>query len=73
MSVQEVGGAHPALEGPKRAFDGLPSQAHGLGQAIEPILHPVEHILILPALDAPQLGRRAPNLRGQLKQALRWR
>src|SRR2546430_875377 len=35
------------------------SIAHGVGHPVEPILHPVEHILILPALDAPQLGRRA--------------
>ena len=56
---QEVGGAHPSFEGPKRVFDGLSSHAHGLGHSVEPILHPVEHVLILPALDAPQLGRRA--------------
>src|ERR1700716_2644428 len=58
---QEVGGAHPGLEGPERVFDGLASHTHGVGHAIEPILHPVEHVLILPALDAPQLGRRAPG------------
>jgi hypothetical protein len=29
--------------------------------AVEPILHPVEHDLILPALDDPPLGRRAPG------------
>ena len=49
-----------ALKGPKRVFDGLSSHARGLGHAVEPILHPVEHVLIHPALDAPQLGRRAP-------------
>jgi len=58
---QDVGGAHPGLEGAKRVFDGLSSHAHGLGHAVEPILHPVEHVLILPALDTPQLGRRAPG------------
>jgi len=58
---QEVGGAHPRLEGAERVFDGLSSHAHGLGHAIEPVLHPVEHVLIHPALDAPQLGRRAPG------------
>ena len=56
---QEVGGAHPGLEGPERMLDSLSSHAHGVGHPVEPILHPVEHILILPALDAPQLGRRA--------------
>ena len=56
---QEVGGAHPRLEGAERVFDGLSSHAHGVGHAVEPGLHPVEHVLILPALDNPQLGRRA--------------
>ena len=58
---QEVGAAHPGLEGPERVFDGLSSHAHGLGHAVEPVLHPVEHVLILPALDDPPLGRRAPG------------
>src|SRR5215471_1264477 len=56
---QEVGGAHPSLEGSERVFDGLSSHAHGVGHAVEPGLHVVEHILILPALDDPPLGRRA--------------
>src|SRR5260221_10295948 len=50
---------HPGLEGPERVFDGLSSNTHGLGHAVEPGLHLVKHLLILPALDAPQLGRRA--------------
>ena len=58
---QEVGGAHPGLEGPKRMFDGLSSHAHGIGHAVEPVLHPVEHVFIFPALDDPSRGRRAPN------------
>ena len=58
---QEVGGAHPRFEGSERVFDGLSSHAHGLGHAVEPSLHPVEHVLILPALDDPPLGRRAPG------------
>src|SRR5947207_11211181 len=33
--------------------------ASGIRSSRSCILHPVEHILILPALDAPQLGRRA--------------
>ena len=44
---QEVGGAHPSLEGPKRVFDGLSSHAHGLGHTVEPGLHPVEHVLVM--------------------------
>jgi hypothetical protein len=27
------------------------------GHAVEPILHPVENVLVLPAFDAPSLGR----------------
>src|SRR5262249_29297205 len=58
---QEVGGAHPGLEGPKWVFDGLASHAHGIGHAVELVLHPVEHVLMLPALDDPPRGRRAPG------------
>ena len=58
---QKVRGAHPRFEGPKRVFDGLSSHPHGLGHAVEPILHPVEHVFMLPSFDAPQLGRRAPR------------
>ena len=58
---QKMGGAHPSLEGPKRVFDGLSSHAHGVGHAVELVLHPVEHVLMLPALDDPPLGRRAPG------------
>ena len=42
-------------------FDGLPPHPHGLWHAVEPRLHPVEHVLILPALVDPPLGRRAPG------------
>jgi hypothetical protein len=58
---QEVGGAHPSLEGPEPVFHGLSPHAHGLGHAVEAVLHPVEHDLILPALDDPPLDRRAPG------------
>jgi hypothetical protein len=50
---QEVGGAHPSLEGSERVFDRLSSHAHGVGHAVELVLHPVEHVLMLPALDDP--------------------
>ena len=45
----------------ERVFDGLWSHAQGLGHEVEPGLHHVEHVLILPPLDTPQLGRRAPG------------
>ena len=41
---QKVGRAHPGIEGPERVFDGLSSHAHGVGHAVEPSLHPVEHV-----------------------------
>jgi hypothetical protein len=43
-------------------FDGLSSHAHGLGHVVEPGLHSVEHVLILPALDADTGGERAAAL-----------
>src|SRR5262249_21460944 len=54
-----MGGAHPSFEGSERVFDGLSSHAHGVGHAVELVLHPVEHVLMRPALDDPPLGRRA--------------
>ncbi len=56
-----MGGAHPGFEGPERVFGGLSPHPHGLGHAVEAVLHSVEHLLILPALDDPPLGRRAPG------------
>ena len=51
--------AEDLKEGSERVFDGLSSHAHSVGHTVEPGLHVVEHVLILPALDKPQLGRRA--------------
>jgi hypothetical protein len=56
---QEVGASHPGLEGPERMLDGLSSDAHGVGHALEPGLHLVEHAFVLPALDPLQLVRGA--------------
>jgi hypothetical protein len=53
---QEVGGAHPSLEGAKRVFDGLSSHIHRIVHPVEPILHPVEHVLMLPALTGARPG-----------------
>ena len=54
---QEVGGAHPRLEGSERVFDGLSSHAHGVGHPVEPGLHRVEDAFVFPALDPLQLVR----------------
>ena len=70
---QEVGGAHPGLEGPERVFDRLSSYPHGVGHAVEPILHPVEHVFILQRLMIRRGVGVHRGLSGQVKQALRWR
>ena len=46
---QEMGAAHPRLEGSERMFNGLSADDHGLWHAVEPGLHPVEHRFVLPA------------------------
>jgi hypothetical protein len=53
--------SHPGLAGAERVLDSLSPHPHGLGHAVEAVLHPVEHVLILPAFDDPPLGRRAPG------------
>ena len=58
-SGPEVVSPHPALDRTERMLDEAAPGPHGVGHAVEPGLHPVEHVLILPAPDAPQLGRRA--------------
>ena len=59
---QEVGSAHPGLKGPERVFDGLSSNTHGLGHAVEPILHGVKDAFVFPALDPLHFLRGAPRL-----------
>jgi len=64
---QEVGGAHPGLEGPKRVFDGLSSHAHGLGHAVEPGLHGVKDASVFPALTRFTFSAVHLSLRGQVR------
>jgi hypothetical protein len=45
---QEVGGAHPSLDGPERMLDRLAALAHGVRVGVEPLLHGFEHLLMLP-------------------------
>ena len=58
-SGQEVGAAHPRFEGSERVFDGLSADAHSVGYVVEPGLHLVEDVFMLPTLDPSQLVRRA--------------
>jgi hypothetical protein len=48
---QEVGRAHPGLDGAERVLDGLPAHARAIGHPIEPGLHRVEDPFVFPALD----------------------
>ena len=51
-----------ALRGAKRVFDGLSSHAHGLGHAVEPMLHGVKDAFVFPALDPLHFLGGAPRL-----------
>jgi hypothetical protein len=55
---QEVHSAHPRLDRSERAFDRRAPRAHGVGICIEPALHSLEHMLMLPARD-PALASSA--------------
>ena len=59
---QEMGGTHPCFEGPERVFDGLSPHAHGLGHAVEPVLHGVKDAFVFPALDPLRFLGGAPRL-----------
>jgi len=52
-SREEVGVAHPHLEGAEGVFDGLSSDAHRAGMFVQPPLHRVQHGFVFPAAQAP--------------------
>jgi hypothetical protein len=55
-----------ALIVPERMFDRRAPRVHGVGICIEPALHSLEHMLMLPARDpAQRLTRRANLLHDQ--------
>jgi hypothetical protein len=60
---QKVSRAHPPLDGPKRMFCGLVADTHGLGRAVQPLLHRVEDGFVLPTFDAPYRRKRALEFR----------
>ena len=70
---QEMGGAHPGLEGAERVFDGLSPHAHGPGMrsrrsCILSSTSSFSQRLMIRRLVGVHRG-----LSGQVKQALRWR
>lgn len=58
----EVTSAHPVLDGAEDVFHGSSSDAHGIGHMIEPCLHRIEHMLMLPAPDSSVRFGRAARL-----------
>ena len=49
MLHQEVGRAHPRLDGPERVFDRLTPDAHQVGVCIEPALDVLDQMLMNPS------------------------
>ena len=57
-----MGGAHPGLEGAEGVLDGLAPLPHRLRVLVEPTLHRLQHMLVLPAAEAPLVAGRAQLL-----------
>ena len=60
--AQEVRRAHAHLQCAERMLDRLAPRAHGLGVLVEPLLHRLDHLLVLPAGDPPLWAFRACRL-----------
>src|SRR5262249_44697362 len=56
---QEVRGTHPHLHRTERMLDRLTARAHGLRILVEPFLHSLDNLLVLPPRDATLSSRRA--------------
>ena len=54
---QEVGCAHPGLDGAERMLNRLTPLAHLLRMFVEPSLHRLENVLMLPSRDPSFLAR----------------
>ena len=65
---QEVGGAHPGLDGAEGMLDGLAALAHGLRVLVEPPLDRFEDLFVLPARDAALLPGVQSAFMGQSGQ-----
>ena len=61
---QEMGGSHPGLYRAEGMFDRLASLPHFLWMFIEPALHRLENVLMLPSGDQSFLGGGAAMLDG---------
>ena len=63
---QEMGRAHPGLDGAKGMLDRLAALTHGLGVLIEPPLDGLKDVFVLPASDPALLARGAAILDGAM-------
>src|SRR5712664_2821413 len=61
---QEVGCAHPSLDRAEGVLDGLAPLAHLLRMLVEPTLHRLENVFMLPSGDPSLLGGGAAVLYG---------
>lgn len=61
---QEVSCTHPEFDGAEGMLHRLPSDAHHIGFAVQPLLHRFENFLVLPAADAAVVAWRALGLDG---------
>jgi hypothetical protein len=59
---QEVGGSHARLDRREGVLDRFAPLAHGLRVFVEPPLHRLEDVLMLPARDPALFGWRAMTL-----------
>ena len=66
----EVGCAHPGLDGAEWVLDRLASQTHLLRMLVEPALHRLDNVLMLPSGDQPLLGSGAGILDGAVLACL---
>lgn len=58
----EVASSHPVLYRTEYVFDSSSSDTDGVGHALEPCLHGLDHVFMLPPLDPPLLAGRASLL-----------
>ena len=63
-SSQEVRRAHPHLDCAEGMLDRLAARAHGLGIFVEPLLHRLENVLVLPSGNTALGSFRAFRLSG---------
>ena len=62
----EVGAAHPVLDRAEDVLDRSAPDPHRLGHPVEPVLHRLDDLLVLPSRDAALVAGRAVRLQPAL-------